>query len=930
MEQFGARDASAGEFCIKLIEECELFVGILGHMYGSVDPTLGKSFTELEFDTARRMQKPRLLFLSREDAPIPMQLVESDELRSRQSKLRRQHAIERIRDTFTTATDLAERVVLAIRNWENSSREQQHLVKSFPPQPRFEHPYPLQENFTGRIREREMLSAWLMEDDNPVLGLTAIGGMGKSALAWAWSQRDVLGLPLPGTADDESTDTRIRHPLRPAGVFWWSFYEGEATFSTFVDAALSYATSGRDAGFAHQTDAEKAKALAACLQQQRLLMVLDGFERQLSGYSSLNAAYQGDVVDDGDREFADPTTRDFFRHFLAALGWSRILITTRLFPIELEGRAGCRREDLERLSPEDGERFLRSQGVKGGSVEIRSACEAYGYHALALRLLAGFVAHDAVYPGDIRVAVEFDANNKLVSRKHGHHVLELAYNALGSSERLLLSQLAAFRFPVNYITLEKTLCVPEESESLGLWSRLRDLYAQRRQWHKRQELRLSLRQLISRGLLFFDHERQRYDLHPIVRHYAYDRLSDKKGMHTRLIDYYRVIPVSEAASGKTIEDLAPTIELFHHTVRARLYEGAFQLFADRLQEPLLKRFCAVHLYTSLIDVFFDSEDSVTGRLSGSAKTMAMACRAHSLKLSGEPRRAIALYEDVVSTYRRDKNERELSVALLQEGLASFVIGDLSTAEKQLWSAVRGCEYHHQREYAFLAQEMLLQIYALEGRDDDFDKINGAISSLPDTFNRVEATVLRNMFDESLETALSNARRGVELALASGNEMDRIRSKCLLGTIMARHCHESGSTDLLRDAEKELKEAHERCLSIQLVESEVDAWLGFAWWNLAAKDGEGASEAALRARTIADKSSYAIKLAFACWASAEVSIGLSSLESVDSSTKALANLRRARDLAYVNGPPHYLRPFVEKLDRQIAQLCTSRSAAKRVG
>ena len=46
-----------------------------------------------------------------------------------------------------------------------------------PPQPYFAHPYPLQENFTGRVRERQMLSEWLTADDHPVLALVAMGGL---------------------------------------------------------------------------------------------------------------------------------------------------------------------------------------------------------------------------------------------------------------------------------------------------------------------------------------------------------------------------------------------------------------------------------------------------------------------------------------------------------------------------------------------------------------------------------------------------------------------------------------------------------------------------------------------------------------------------------------------------------------------------------
>ena len=46
------------------------------------------------------------------------------------------------------------------------------------------HPYPLQPNFTGRIAERKRLTEWFIAGRRPVCVVEAIGGMGKSALAW--------------------------------------------------------------------------------------------------------------------------------------------------------------------------------------------------------------------------------------------------------------------------------------------------------------------------------------------------------------------------------------------------------------------------------------------------------------------------------------------------------------------------------------------------------------------------------------------------------------------------------------------------------------------------------------------------------------------------------------------------------------------------
>lgn len=47
MEDFGARDDISEDFCLSRVEECDLFVGIVGHLYGSCPNIREKSYAEL-------------------------------------------------------------------------------------------------------------------------------------------------------------------------------------------------------------------------------------------------------------------------------------------------------------------------------------------------------------------------------------------------------------------------------------------------------------------------------------------------------------------------------------------------------------------------------------------------------------------------------------------------------------------------------------------------------------------------------------------------------------------------------------------------------------------------------------------------------------------------------------------------------------------
>src|SRR5438045_3676334 len=48
-----------------------------------------------------------------------------------------------------------------------------------------------------------------------------------------------------------------------------------------------------------------------------------------------------------------------------------------------------------------------------------------------------------------------------------------------------------------------------------------------------------------RGLLLSSQQQGTFDLHPIVREYAYDRLVDKKAIHIRLRDCFTSVPVAK-------------------------------------------------------------------------------------------------------------------------------------------------------------------------------------------------------------------------------------------------------------------------------------------------------------------------------------------------------------------------------------------------
>ncbi|MBL8174443.1 MAG: DUF4062 domain-containing protein [Bryobacterales bacterium] len=88
MEDFGASANPPIEVCLAELRTCEIYVGILGHLYGSCPPGETRSYTELEFQEASRIGMPQLLFLTSEDFPVPAKAIEDDVRRKRQQTFR--------------------------------------------------------------------------------------------------------------------------------------------------------------------------------------------------------------------------------------------------------------------------------------------------------------------------------------------------------------------------------------------------------------------------------------------------------------------------------------------------------------------------------------------------------------------------------------------------------------------------------------------------------------------------------------------------------------------------------------------------------------------------------------------------------------------------------------------------------------------------
>ncbi|HNE69558.1 MAG TPA: hypothetical protein PLE39_14330, partial [Anaerolineales bacterium] len=296
------------------------------------------------------------------------------------------------------------------------------------------------ENFTGRTAELKTLDDWLGNDKESLLMIRALGGFGKSVLAWQWFNNRV---------DKAKWQTAV----------WWSFYEKESGFESFLAETLNHL------GVEVKTSArQQLNDLLEAMRGTNILIVLDGFERLLRQYGQMDAALQSDDEDadakhdPSQRDCSSPLTETFLRGLSGAGLKSKVLMTTRLCPRVLESAdgkllKGCREEPLAAFLPEDAVTYFHNEGIKATRAEVIEACAAYGYHPLSLSLLVGLINADHERRGDIAAVKNLEIFADVKARRH--HVLERAYGSLAPERRDLLSKISCFRGSMEYAVLKK-------------------------------------------------------------------------------------------------------------------------------------------------------------------------------------------------------------------------------------------------------------------------------------------------------------------------------------------------------------------------------------------------------------------------------------------------------------------------------------------
>lgn len=708
--------------------------------------------------------------------------------------------------------------------------------------------------WTGRDHLLKQITDDWNNPQKHVTGLIGFGGEGKSSLARKWIETLITSDIGRSTCD---------------GVFWWGFYENRSV-DEFLEAALKYMSGGRIDPRQVQSSNLRAQIIGSMLGSGRYLFVLDGLEVLQHQDGDQYGLLQSNDLRDLLTFFARPDNQSF------------CLITSRAPLLDLMEYTTYTHRDVDRLSEEDGRALLRRLGVKGRDTEFNKVVADWDGHALTLSILAAYLAER--FDGDIKQLTDIPVPIADEPRyERVHRVLRRYDEHLMKDEREFLKLFSVFRLPVQESAFEKVF------EPL-----LKSL-------DKNALLKLVSR-LTNYRLIRHDEHEKAYTTHPLIRNHYFALFtkgdpSQEKAAHEQIKDYYLSI-AGDAPQYPTLDDLKPLIEAVHHACQAGVYDDAYRVYQDKIEQREIKvlgwRLGAYETLVNLMLEFFPSANTSVGPslISQGSKRFILNTLGFCLMNLGRLREAVPFYErgndialnmqdwrnvsiayiNLADLYnslgaldasteaaaqsldfaRRSGYRQDEVISLVVKARAADMQGNIKMADSTFAQAeslnvnylhsVQGL--HHadylrrirQSDYAHRVTEANMQICERNHWLDDISRCHRVLGDLDSDSGNHESA--RTHYEFALKIARSISRREV-----------------LIEALLARGRWQAKYMKDANAAFSDLNEALGYCVESGYRIYEADVRVALAWAYLADDDKQKAKESAERALQMSDEMGY---------------------------------------------------------------------------
>ncbi len=390
-------------------------------------------------------------------------------------------------------------------------------------------------NWVNRIKELDILKATLINSDITAISIVGLPGIGKTSLI---SQ-------LIRQLHTENTCF--------TAVVWQSLESatGKAPpFNRIIDSLLFTLSNGDIT--AENDCGKKTENLLKILREKPCLLVFDRADTLLKTGEAKAAGYFADNC----AEYAW-----LFKQLLETEHQSKILFTSRESLAELPPTL-TREIQLNGLNQDAAITLLKSFNLTGNEEELAELSARYQGHPKALQLVAALIRDDAEFQGNVG---KFLQDRDWLLIRDIEKLIDEMIARLSEIEQTCLGRISVYQtseYPLSFAAIATQM--PEVSK-----------------YELKENIILALKR---RQLLYYDYQRESYQLHPLVQEKG-DRLLNQNPenvsiAHHQAYNYYISIPLKPKSEWQNIDDIKPLIRAHYHASQAEDLDAVKAIIAE--------------------------------------------------------------------------------------------------------------------------------------------------------------------------------------------------------------------------------------------------------------------------------------------------------------------------------------------------------------